>query len=268
MIILGGYVRLNKAGLSMVTWDLSRIYPPKTAEEWYLKFEEYKAHPQYKNDFEDLNIEGYKKIYLLEHYHRQLGKVLGWFFLIPAAIFSSTGIFKSKMKKFSLGMALLIVTQGVVGMWMVRSGLKENLGENYKKKNVVVSHYRLAIHFTFGVLTYCLLLKFGLFLVSKPLILKTGFEFLLSNNIVRRSLMLSLHLVFFTAVYGSLMAGTDAGKISNTFPKMGDLWVPTRYHYSEGIVESNLGNLFIIHFNHRFLATATVGIILGKKLLN
>ena len=268
MVILGGYVRLNKAGLSMVKWDLTRIYSPKTDEEWDKEFKEYKQHPQYKNDFSNMTIEGFKIIYLLEHYHRQLGKVLGLYILVPGTIFTVLNIYRKKLKISFFLLSGLIIFQGLIGIWMVRSGLNENLGNKYQRKNVKVSANRLATHFTFGTLTYCLLLKLGLFLISKPMILKCDFAFLQTNSIIRRNLILSIHMVFFTAIFGSLMAGLDAGKIANTFPKMGDIWYPTQKHYDKklNIVKNNLENEFLVHFNHRLLATGTLTILLCKIL--
>jgi hypothetical protein len=56
------------------------------------------------------------------------------------------------------------------------------------------------------------------------------------------------------------MAGLHAGKLVNTFPKMGDIWIPTRDHFSPELkhkyFDFNMtGNPFIVHFNHRVIAT-------------
>jgi heme a synthase len=266
MILLGGYVRLNKAGLSMVRWDLTRLSSPKTQAEWEKEFKDYQEHPQYKNQFPDLSLEGFKWIYLLEHYHRQLGKFLGVFFIVPALLFSSTRIFNRKMNIWALSIASIIGIQGCIGYWMVKSGLKENLGNDYKKKDVSVSHYRLAVHFTFGITTYYLLMKIALFMLQKPQILKTNFAFLGSNAIIKKNLMLSVHLVLLTAVFGSLLAGQDGGKISNTWPKMGDIWAPGPEHYHKdlSVLANNFENTFLVHFNHRALGTITLSTILCK----
>jgi cytochrome c oxidase assembly protein subunit 15 len=264
MILLGGYVRLNKAGLSMVRWDLTRLSSPKTQAEWEKEFKDYQEHPQYTNQFPDLSLEGFKWIYLLEHWHRQLGKFLGIFFIVPALLFSTTRVFNRKMNIWALSIASIIGIQGCIGYWMVKSGLKENLGNDYKQKQVSVSHYRLAVHFTFGITTYYLLLKNALFLLQKPQVLKTNFEFLASNAIIKKNLMLSVHLVLITAVFGSLLAGQDGGKISNTWPKMGDIWIPGLEHYQKelSVLKNNFENTFLVHFNHRMLGTITLTTIL------
>lgn len=42
MVVLGGYTRLTKSGLSMVRWEPQRMLPPITQDEWEKEFEEYK----------------------------------------------------------------------------------------------------------------------------------------------------------------------------------------------------------------------------------
>ena len=79
---------------------------------------------------------------------------------------------------------------------MVKSGLKNVLGDEYKKQNVKVSQYRLAFHFTNSVFIYSILLKTGLFLVSKPQILNTGFDYTLTNGIVRKKLVSNDYFLF------------------------------------------------------------------------
>ena len=97
MVALGGYVRLEKAGLSMVKWDLTRFKTPSTREEWEKEFEEYKSHPQYTNDFPNMDLDQFIYIYKLEHYHRQLGKLLGLVFAIPFTVFLSLGYLRKKI---------------------------------------------------------------------------------------------------------------------------------------------------------------------------
>ena len=268
MVLLGGYVRLNKAGLSMVKWDLSRFSVPKSEEAWEKEFTEYKEHPQYKNDFPDMTIEGFKTIYLMEHYHRLLGKYMGLSFIIPSVIFTVAGVFNSKMVLRAGLISALIGAQGLIGIWMVRSGLRHNLGQNPKKNDVKVSHYRLATHFTIGVSLYWLIMNSALFMLQKPTSLKTNFLFFESSAVIRKNLFLTMGLILSTFVFGSLMAGQNAGKIANTFPKMGDIWYPGKAHYDPKMSKfrNNVENSFLIHFNHRLLGTVTLTTILCKNI--
>jgi cytochrome c oxidase assembly protein subunit 15 len=42
IVVLGGYTRLSRSGLSMTRWEPHRILPPMTSEQWNKEFEEYK----------------------------------------------------------------------------------------------------------------------------------------------------------------------------------------------------------------------------------
>jgi len=43
MILLGGYTRLSKSGLSMTKWKPIAYKYPRTQEEWDMEFENYKV---------------------------------------------------------------------------------------------------------------------------------------------------------------------------------------------------------------------------------
>jgi len=105
---------------------------------------------------------------------------------------------------------------------MVKSGLKENIGET-KETNIKVSQYRLAVHYTVAIFLYSTFLSSGLYFLTRPQVLKTGLHFLNSNSIVRRKLIISFHLFLVTLISGNFMAGNSAGKVCNTFPKMGSM---------------------------------------------
>ena len=47
MIILGGYTRLSKSGLSMTKWKPLDIKYPRTQEQWEKEFEHYKEFPEF-----------------------------------------------------------------------------------------------------------------------------------------------------------------------------------------------------------------------------
>lgn len=47
MVVLGGYTRLTKSGLSMVRWEPHRILPPLNKYEWHEEFLEYQKSPEW-----------------------------------------------------------------------------------------------------------------------------------------------------------------------------------------------------------------------------
>lgn len=262
MIIVGGYVRLTKSGLSMIRWDLTKILPPLNKKEWDFEFNEYKKHPQFINDNPDMNIKQFKRIYYLEFIHRQMGKVLGIFFVFPFFYFLIKGYIKRALIYNLCSLLAIGSLQGFLGWWMVKSGLKESLGKNYKEKQVKVAPYRLALHFITAVSIYGVLLSTSLFLIQTHPILKRSIIEYKALGIARHAVYSSLLWNLLTLITGSLMAGSYAGKIINTFPKMGDIWFPSKKHltngYSINIYNDILNNQFIIHFNHRLIATVNL----------
>ena len=62
IIILGGYTRLTRSGLSMVKWHPHKVGLPRGQEEWEKEFEEYKEYPEYYliNKHKGMDLEGFK----------------------------------------------------------------------------------------------------------------------------------------------------------------------------------------------------------------
>ena len=80
----------------------------------------------------------------------------------------------------------------------------------------------------------------------------------------RHSLHAALAGVLFTAVSGSFMATSSAGKVYNTFPKFEDSWIPS------DLISSNLSsarnwfeNPTAVQFVHRIMGMTTLGITLA-----
>ena len=213
-----------------------------------------------------MNVQEFKKIYLLEFYHRQLGKALGFVFVLPLLYFSIRGYLRRRIYYNLLGLLAFGSLQGFLGWWMVKSGLKESLGKNYNKKDVKVAPYRLAVHFTTAVVLFGALLNTSLFLIRLHPALKRSIIEYKSLRISRHACFVALFWNFCTLVTGSLMAGSYAGKICNTFPKMGDIWFPGRFHLTNQrhiqYFKDFFENQFIIHFNHRLIATLNIGALL------
>ena len=138
MIIVGGLTRLTESGLSITKWELFKgILPPLSSEEWENYFLQYKKIPQFLLLNFNMSLDEFKVIFLWEYYHRLLGRIIGLFFIIPFLFL----IFKKVLSKsliINLSVIfILILSQGLIGWYMVESGLNNN---------VSVSHYRLAFH--------------------------------------------------------------------------------------------------------------------------
>ena len=256
MIIIGGLTRLTDSGLSITKWELFKgIIPPVTKEKWEYYFSLYKEIPQYYLINKDITLNDFKVIYYWEYFHRLLGRFIGLFFLLPFIFFIYKKILRKKDMYSFLIIFFLILFQGFVGWYMVKSGLIEN---------VTVSHYRLSIHLliAFIILT-CL---FWNFLNFK---FKENKNFFI-NNLNLISIKLLIFLIFLQIVIGAFVSGLDAGKIYQTWPLMNNSYFPNDINFKNYNEFLNLNDRSVVQFIHRNLAylifflTLYIGFLIKK----
>ncbi len=241
MVMIGGITRLTHSGLSMVDWaPIMGSIPPTTEQEWQETFNRYKQFPEYQQVNTDMSLEGFKSIFFWEYLHRMWGRMMGLVFIIPFAIFWKQGRLRGELMKKTLLILLGGALVGGIGWFMVLSGLKDRPD---------VSHYRLAIHLVAAFSLFAYVLWTALDLIRGE---KTG-----PGNAQRpllRQARWLVALVLVQVAWGAFVAGTNAGFIFNTFPKMGSAWVPEAVFSLEPLwlnfVEGKAG----IQFVHRILA--------------
>ncbi|MEK9746904.1 MAG: COX15/CtaA family protein, partial [Pelagibacteraceae bacterium] len=144
IIAVGGLTRLTDSGLSITEWELFKgVFPPFTSDKWNFYFNEYKQIPEFKSINYDMTLSEFKVIFYWEYFHRLIARLIGLFALIPLIVISL--IYKKKIiSNFKyLSIFLLICIQGIVGWYMVTSGLVNNTD---------VSHYRLALHLSIALI--------------------------------------------------------------------------------------------------------------------
>jgi len=255
LVSLGAYTRLNKAGLSMVEWKPLSVSYPRTDEDWLTEFEKYKEFPEYKLDNSDIDLEYFKHIYFIEWAHRMLARGMGLWFAVPMGLFWWRGMFTSGTKKVMLGILGLFGCQGLMGWMMVKSGLEEREHE----ERVKVAPTRLAMHHTFALSIFSLLYWNALnFLRKTPEQVLTTPSLLSGAGGARKRLMGVLHLAIATLVSGSLVAGSDAGRILNNWPFYGEKWFfPEDAWDKEPWYKNFYQNRSMIQFVHRTLAYIT-----------
>jgi cytochrome c oxidase assembly protein subunit 15 len=249
MVILGGVTRLTGSGLSMVNWHpIHGSIPPLTSEQWRQEFGNYQQSPEFQKINRDMNVDEFKSIFWFEYSHRMLGRLIGLVFLLPFLYFwwrkkIPQGLIPRLFIMFGLG-----GLQGLLGWYMVKSGLVSNPH---------VSQYRLTAHLLSAILIYGFILWTILDLNQSR-----GYQ-ALKLSTVRNWRIISLaliSLVLLTVVSGGFVAGLKAGLIFNSFPLMGGKWIP------EGIAALSpwhlnlFENMVTVQFNHRLLAI-TSGIL-------
>ncbi|EDW01915.1 cytochrome c oxidase assembly protein COX15 homolog [Drosophila grimshawi] len=260
---LGGVTRLTESGLSMVTWKLMGEHMPRSQEEWIKEFENYQQYPEFKLKNASITLEEFKFIYMMEYMHRMWGRAIGAFFLIPATYFWKKGYFCARTKKMVLVLGTLIGLQGLMGWYMVKSGLEDRFNDPNDVPRV--SQYRLASHLAAAFVLYSLFLSNGL---SK--LLPSGtFTVSAAKRVfnIKPLSHLTKGFVFLTAISGAFVAGLDAGLVYNSFPKMGDNWVPDDILQFKPVHRNITENPSTVQFNHRILGITTVSLITALYLI-
>ena len=245
MAVIGAITRLTESGLSMVEWrPLIGALPPLSDADWQTLFAEYRATPEFQKLNAWMGLDDFKTIFWWEYIHRLWGRLIGLVFALPLAWFWWKGRLASWLKPWLLLALALGALQGVVGWWMVVSGLVDD---------PYVSHFRLAAHLGLAVLVYGLVLALAERLSPAPKLPVPSWL-----KIVAPALAGSAFVVILS---GALVAGLDAGLLYNTFPLMGDSWIPDEVRFA-GDASTFLSNPAAVQFLHRWLAKTLAATIL------
>jgi len=245
MVILGGVTRLTGSGLSMVEWaPIMGTLPPLNQTEWLEIFALYKNSPEFKLINFNMDLEGFKSIFWFEYSHRVLGRFIGMLFFFPMVFFFMKGWVSPSLKPKLIAMFILGGLQGLMGWYMVKSGLVNDPH---------VSQYRLTAHLSLALIVYAYIFWIALSLYlqnDEDLNRKSNFSVLKP-----RVLYLSL-FVFITALSGGFVAGLKAGHAYNTFPLMNGQLIPDGLFSLDPAWTNFFENVTTVQFDHRLLATA------------
>ncbi|CCF56526.1 hypothetical protein KAFR_0B02280 [Kazachstania africana CBS 2517] len=235
IVVLGGLTRLTESGLSITEWKpVTGTLPPMNQKEWEEEFSKYKESPEFKQLNSHINLDEFKFIFFMEWVHRLWGRAIGVVFIAPAIYFAVRKRTSSHVNKRLLYLTSILGLQGFIGWWMVKSGLdQEQLDERRSKPTV--SQYRLTTHLGAAFFLYMGMLYTGLDILKENKWVKNPdsalklFKRLNSSslNSMRKFSIIMLAASFITAMSGGMVAGLDAGWIYNTFPKMGETWIPS-----------------------------------------
>jgi cytochrome c oxidase assembly protein subunit 15 len=237
MVLVGGATRLTDSGLSITEWKpLLGAIPPLSEADWQESFGKYQQIPEYQLINKGMSLAAFKTIYWWEWTHRFLGRFIGVAFFVPFLIFWVRGAIPKRLMPKLAGIFLLGGAQGVLGWYMVKSGLAERTD---------VSQYRLAAHLGLAVLIYgaTLWVAFGL----GP----RGGERVSAG--LKSAAGLFAALVFLQIILGGFVAGTDAGLSHNTWPLIDGAIIPDGLGAMHPWYLNLFENVLTIQFNHRML---------------
>ena len=238
MVTIGGITRLTGSGLSITEWDvIMGALPPLSESGWQELFAKYQATPQYQQVNTHFGLGEFKQIFWWEYTHRLLGRAIGVVFLVPFLYFLLTRRFTAALRNQVLLIFALGAFQGVLGWFMVASGLVNRPS---------VSHYRLAAHLLTALLTFAVTLWVALNIADTA---RTSYPRRVTRYVAAFAVLLVLQIT-----YGAFTAGLRAGAMFNTFPLMGDSLVPPGIATLSPVWTNLTQNPVTVQFIHRVLA--------------
>ncbi|HAJ76984.1 MAG TPA: heme A synthase [Gammaproteobacteria bacterium] len=244
MVVVGGITRLTESGLSMVDWNpVVGIVPPLNESEWEQAFEVYKNYPQYQKVNTGMSLDDFKEIYYWEYGHRVLGRLIGIIYFVPFVLFLMLGkIEKPMVPKLWIGLVLGSL-QGVLGWYMVKSGLVDIPR---------VSHYRLAAHLMLAllILGYLSWLVLTLYKINRVEM----------TDLFRTLTYTLVPILLLQILYGAFVAGSRAGFGYNTFPLMNGEFLPEMAMQLTPFWLNLLDNNTMLQFLHRWIGVLVMAI--------
>jgi heme a synthase len=239
MVAVGGITRLTDSGLSMTTWEpVMGAIPPLSADDWQFRFDQYRSSPEYQQLRKGMSLEEFKFIFFWEYFHRLLGRLLGLVYAVPLAFFWWRGLLQRGLKIKLLVGLFLGGLQGLMGWYMVKSGLVDD---------PYVSHFRLAAHLglAFIVFSYLLAILLSLLRLEQP-------RGRASRSALGWGTAIAALLVL-QMLWGAFVAGLNAGFMYNTYPLMQGYWIAPHWNYMQPFIMNLIDNPITVQFIHRWL---------------
>ena len=154
IVIVGGATRLTGSGLSITEWaPIKGVLPPLSQAAWQAEFARYQRIPQFIYVNKGMTLPAFQSIYWWEWSHRLLGRLIGVVFAVPLFIFLVTRTIPRRLIWRCVIILLLGGLQGLVGWWMVASGLEGR---------VTVAPERLATHLGLALVLFAACVWTGL----------------------------------------------------------------------------------------------------------
>ncbi len=252
MVVIGCITRLTHSGLSITDWSFMGSIPPITENDWIERFAKYQQSPEFTKVNFMMTLEEFKHIFFWEYLHRMVGRGMMYVFLIGLIYL----IIKKQIRKEMIPSLILLffmgAMQAVIGWWMVYSGLQQK---------PAVSHFRLATHLISAFTLFAFTFWFALKLMNENTQTEKG-----EGHQLKWWSVSFLALLVLQIIYGAFTAGYvvgDAAKVRpghifNSWPKMGEEWMPEQVTMKDSFYLNFFENASGIQFAHRTIAIAVV----------
>lgn len=241
-VSVGGITRLTESGLSITEWKpVSGVLPPMDAAGWEAELAKFQQIPQAQTTHAGITMSQFKWIYWWEWFHRIVARTVGLVFAIPFLWFLVKGKIPQGMRVRLAWLPFLTLCQGILGWYMVQSGLSVR---------TEVSAYRLAAHLSLALAILVIALWTWADLRPRAQAERASAGW-------RAAALTIAVMIAVTIVSGAFVAGLRAGKVFNEFPLMAGQVVPPGYGAISGWLANAGENPVAAQFHHRVLAVLT-----------
>ena len=190
----------------MVQWEpIMGVLPPLNQAEWEETFLLYQRYPESRLKNFAMSLGEFKSNFWFEYAHRLLGRSIGLIFLIPFLFFLIKGKLDRALTPKLITMIVLGGLQGLMGWYMVKSGLVSAPH---------VSQYSLTVHLALAVIIYAKMFWVALDLMYPVVDNEVSYD---GRKLGRFWMIISI-TIFICLLSGGFVAGTRAGFAFNTFP--------------------------------------------------
>lgn len=258
MVVVGGITRLTESGLSITEWQPIRgAVPPLTHDQWQHAFDLYKQTPEFQqiNGPAGMDLAAFKFIFFWEWVHRLIGRLIGLAFALPLIWFAVKRAIPEGYGWKLVALLLLGGSQGLLGWYMVMSGLVERTD---------VSHFRLSAHLLLALFIMAALIRTALDLRQ---LARTGEN--RPARLTRPSVSTAI-ILFIQLLLGAWVAGLNAGYVAGDWPLMQGKLYPDGVDWSAGVLHALANDPFLLHFLHRWWAWVVVAalVVFARRIRN
>lgn len=250
IVMVGGITRLTGSGLSITEWHpINGIIPPLTTSNWMAEFQKYKQIEQYHVLNSNISLHNFKFLYLWEWSHRFFARIIGIIAIFPL-LWSIKNALCDKNKnltflqklhatkyiKYFILIPLMIGLQGVIGWWMVYSGLAGS-------KLTSVSQYRLATHMISASLIIMVTTYWSRNLID--------YKNIAAPLIIQKFAGIFSFAILLQIYFGALVAGLHAGLSYNSWPLIDGKFIPYNLFTLKPWWHNLFENILTVQFVHR-----------------
>jgi len=248
IVVVGGITRLTESGLSITEWKpISGTLPPLTQAAWDQEFAHYRQIDQYAAVHAGMTLSEFKDIFFWEYIHRVLGRIIGLAVALPLAWFWLRGAIPAGYKPRLLALLALIGLQGTLGWLMVHSGLQKGMTE--------VAPLWLAAHLVTALFTLA-----GLVWTALDLLALGAEPAARPARLTPLAAVAGLGLAV-QLVWGALMAGLRAGRVTDEWPLMNGHFWPGVSQSGRGLWGTVSADPAVVHFIHRWWSWVVVALL-------